>query len=65
MALAPGTVLLAPGDQQALLIGQGSGGGWYCIAAGAGADPGYGSGSSFDAVGSPEACRSASSPTGW
>ena len=63
--LEPGEVLLTPGDQQALLLGQGSGGGWYCIVAAAGLDPGYGAGSTFDAVGSIEACLTVSSTGGW
>lgn len=63
--LEPGGVLLTPGDQQALLLGQGSGGGWYCIVAAAGLDPGYGAGPTFDAVGSIEACLTVSSTGGW
>jgi muconolactone delta-isomerase len=65
LALMPGEVLLASADQQALLIGQGITGGWYCIAVADGFDPRYGSGPTFEDVAFLEACLDGSSTGGW
>ncbi len=65
LALMPGDVLVVPGDQQALLVGQGVGGGWYCIAVGMDTGPVYGSGSTVDDVILYESCTAGASASGW
>ena len=63
-ALMPGEVLIVPGDQQALLAGQGVTGAWYCIAA-AIDGPFYGTGDTVDEVIFFESCAAEASTTGW
>ncbi|MCJ7726597.1 MAG: hypothetical protein MUP76_09465, partial [Acidimicrobiia bacterium] len=65
LALMPGDVLVVPGDQQAVLVGQGGGGGWYCIAIGMETGPVYGSGSSIEDVILFETCTANASSSGW
>ena len=65
LALTPGDVLVVPGDQHALLVGQGVGGGWYCIAVGEEMGPVYGTGSTVDDVILYEACAASASASGW
>lgn len=65
LALMPGEVLVVPGAEQALLVGQGVGGGWYCIALEAGADPVYGSGPTVDDVILFDPCAADGSTAGW
>jgi hypothetical protein len=65
LALMPGDVLVVPGDEQALLVGQGIGGGWYCIAVGMETGPVYGSGSSIEDVIMFDACAANASASGW
>jgi hypothetical protein len=65
LALMPGDVLVVPGDEQALLVGQGVGGAWYCIAVGLGTGPVYGSGSTIEDVILYETCAAAASAGGW
>jgi hypothetical protein len=63
--LTPGTVLWLSGIEEALMIGQGQSGTWYCVALiGAGA-PAYGSASSFEQVATLDGCLSTASPSGW
>ncbi len=64
-ALAPGDVLIVPGDQTALLAGQGVTGAWYCVAVGLEDGPVYGSGSSVDDVILLETCAAEASVAGW
>lgn len=65
MALMPGDVLVVPGDEQAVLVGQSGGGGWYCIAVGMDTGPVYGSGSSIEDVVLFETCAANASSSGW
>ncbi|MFH2072815.1 MAG: hypothetical protein ABIJ75_08205 [Actinomycetota bacterium] len=65
LAMMPGDVLVVPGDEQALLVGQGVGGAWYCIAVGLGTGPVYGSGSTIEDVILYETCAAAASAGGW
>jgi len=65
LALLPGDVLVVPGDQQALLIGQGIDGSWYCVAFGTGADPLYSSGSAFEDVAFYDSCVEGATIGGW
>jgi hypothetical protein len=65
LALMPGEVLVVPGDEQALLIGEGIGGGWYCIAVGMETGPVYGSGSSIEDVIMFDTCAENASASGW
>jgi len=65
LALMPGNVLVVPGDQAALLVGQGVDGGWYCIAVGMDTGPVYGSGSSVEDVILYEACTEGASAGDW
>lgn len=64
MALTPGSVLLSSGADQALLIGQGTGGGWYCIAL-AGDKTLYNSGPSYENVAVWEGCIDQAVTGGW
>jgi hypothetical protein len=64
LALAPGMVLVVPGEQQAMLIGQGTGGTWYCIAISDG-EKAYGSGSTFEEVMMWDTCLASASPEPW
>ena len=65
LALMPGNVLVVPGDQAALLVGQGVDGGWYCIAVGMDTGPVYGSGSSVEDVILYETCTESASAGDW
>jgi len=65
LELMPGDVLVVPGDEQAVLVGQSAGGGWFCIAVGTGTGPVYGSGSSIEDVVLFEACTAGASAAGW
>lgn len=65
LALLPGDVLVVPGDQQALLLGQGIEGSWYCVAFDTGADPLYGSGPAFEDVAFYESCAESATTGGW
>mgnify|MGYP001824565583 CR=1 FL=1 len=62
--LAPGEVLVVPGDLQALLVGQGVTGVWYCIAVGTEGGPVFGSGDVVDDVILFESCL-AGAVAGW
>jgi len=65
LSLMPGDVLVVPGDQQALLLGQGIEGGWYCVAFDTGADPLFGSGGAFEDVAFYDSCVEGGSTGGW
>jgi hypothetical protein len=65
LALMPGDVLVVPGDLQALLVGQGVGGGWYCIALGMDTGPVFGSGPTVEDVIYFEACTEDATVSGW
>jgi len=64
-ALIPGDVLLVPEDDRALLIGQGIGGGWFCVVVAAGAEPGFGSGTDYEDVAIFESCLIGAATGGW
>lgn len=65
MTLTPGTVLLTPGVDQALLVGQGTGGGWYCIAVADDAPPLYSSAPTFEEASLWETCTDQATTGGW
>jgi hypothetical protein len=64
MALTPGTVLLTPGAAEALVVGQGTAGTWYCIAL-TGDGSLYGSSPNFEDVALWEGCAQLGSTGGW
>jgi len=65
LALLPGDVLVLPGDQQALLLGQGIDGSWYCVAFDTGLEPLFSSGPAFDDVAFYESCVDGATTGGW
>jgi hypothetical protein len=65
LELSPGWVLWLPGIEDALMLGQGKSGTWYCVALIDAGSPGYGSGSGFEEVASLEGCLSTASVSGW
>jgi hypothetical protein len=65
LALMPGDVLVVPGADHGLLVGQGVGGGWYCIAVGLETGTVYGSGPTVEDVIFFETCVEGASASGW
>lgn len=65
LELTPGVVLLTPGVEDALMVGQGQSGVWYCVALLGAGSPAYGSGSGFEDVATIDGCLSTASVSGW
>jgi hypothetical protein len=63
--LTPGKVLWISDIEEALMIGQGQSGTWYCVVLIGAGTPAYGSASSFEQVATVDGCLSTASPSGW
>jgi hypothetical protein len=63
--LAPGSVLLSSGIDEALLVGQGTGGAWYCLALSGDDLALYGSAPAYEQVAFWETCLEQASSSGW